>query len=385
MSDKKKKPEIRFQGFSDKWEEKKLGEIYNFQYGYFNNNPSDGGIYPVYGANGIIGSYSRFNSEDSVVIGHMGEYAGSVLWGEGKHFVTYNGIISLPKSHDIDPRYGYFMLLRLNIRKICGGSGQPFLSYETLQKLESVIPLVTKEQTQIGNFFQNLDTLLSLHQRKHDKLITVKKSMLEKMFPKDGADVPEIRFKAFSGKWEKRKIGEILTEKKESIKLEDNKIYELVTVKRRNGGVVSRGFLKGKDILVKNYFEVKAGDYIISKRQVIHGANGIVPQSLDNAIVSNEYLVAVGNENISTEFWAIISTLPEMYKKFFLSSYGVDIEKMVFNVEDWKKRIITIPKLTEQKRIIEFFQTLDQLISLQRREIEKLKSIKKGCLEKMFV
>lgn len=201
---------------------------------------------------------------------------------------------------------------------------------------------------------------------------------------KNKVNVPKIRFPGFTDPWEQRKLGDILTEVKRSIELEDNKIYELVTVKRRNEGVVSRGLLKGKDILVKNYFEIKAGDYIISKRQVIHGANGIVPQSLDKAIVSNEYLVSVGNENITTEFWTIISKLPDMYKKFFLSSYGVDIEKLVFDVEDWKKRIVVIPSLTEQKEITVFFKNLDNLITLHQRKLEHLQDKKKGLLQKMF-
>lgn len=197
-------------------------------------------------------------------------------------------------------------------------------------------------------------------------------------------NIPEIRFKGIDGAWDEKEIGMVLTEKKRPVELKDNEIYELVTVKRRNEGVVSRGFLKGKDILVKNYFEVRAGDYIISKRQVIHGANGIVPQNLNKAIVSNEYLVSVDNEAISTEFWMLISKLPEMYKKFFLSSYGVDIEKLVFDVNDWKKRFVKIPSLNEQEKIIVFFKKLDKLITLHQRKYDKLVSLKKAMFEKMF-
>ena len=171
---------------------------------------------------------------------------------------------------------------------------------------------------------------------------------------------------------------------KRSIELEDNKTYKLVTVKRRNEGVVSRGLLKGKDILVKNYFEIKSGDYIISKRQVVHGANGIVPPELDKAIVSNEYLVSVGNENITAEYLTLISKLPDMYKKFLLSSYGVDIEKLFFDVEDWKQRSVIIPQLAEQKKITCFFKYLDNLITLHQRKYDNLVNVKKSMLEKMF-
>ncbi len=196
--------------------------------------------------------------------------------------------------------------------------------------------------------------------------------------------VPEIRFKSFSEGWEEKPIREVLTEKKRPIELEDNELYELVTVRRRNAGVVSRGYLQGKDILVKNYSQLGAGDFIISKRQVVHGATGIVPQHLDKAIVSNEYMVAVGNENISSEFLTVISTLPDMYRKFFLSSYGVDIEKLFFDAADWKKRNVVIPKLPEQNEICSYFAELDQMIGLHQRRYEKLVTLKKAMFKKMF-
>ncbi|KRB55488.1 restriction endonuclease subunit S [Flavobacterium sp. Root186] len=207
---------------------------------------------------------------------------------------------------------------------------------------------------------------------------------MEKHKKKVEKNKPEIHFKDEFGLWQTWKIGDILTEKSRSISLEDNKDYQLVTVKRRNEGVVSRGKLKGKNILVKNYFEVKEGDYIISKRQVVHGANGIIPKSLHKAVVSNEYLVATSNENITTQYWTLISMLPQMHKIFFLSSYGVDIEKLVFDVNDWKKRVLTIPDINQQNRITEFFETLDKLLKEHKQKHNKLKALKKAMLAKMF-
>jgi type I restriction enzyme S subunit len=196
--------------------------------------------------------------------------------------------------------------------------------------------------------------------------------------------VPEIRIKGFSGEWEDKPIGKILSETKRPIVLEDNQQYELVTVKRRNGGVVSRGHLWGREILVKNYSQLQTGDFLISKRQVVHGATGIVPAELNKAIVSNEYLVAIGNNEITTEFLTILASLPDMRKKFFLSSYGVDIEKLFFDAEDWKKRCITIPQLPEQTQIVEYFHELDSLIGLHQRKHDKLVTLKKAMLQKMF-
>ncbi|MBF1301724.1 restriction endonuclease subunit S [Neisseria sp. P0001.S009] len=195
---------------------------------------------------------------------------------------------------------------------------------------------------------------------------------------------PRLRFKGFSGAWEEKKIGEILSEVRRSIYLEDSEKYQLVTVKRRNEGVVSRGYLLGKDILVKNYSQLKTNDYLISKRQIIHGANGIVPSELDNAIVSNEYLVVVSNNDVRTEFLTLVSRTPSMYRKFLLSSYGVDIEKMVFNVEDWKSREITLPSLPEQTHLGLFFRRLDSQIAESRAVLEKSRQLKKAMLAKMF-
>ncbi|MBP2657911.1 MAG: hsdS [Firmicutes bacterium] len=197
-------------------------------------------------------------------------------------------------------------------------------------------------------------------------------------------NTPNVRFHEFRENWKCIKIDDAITEKKRPIALDDNTTYQLITVKRRNEGVVSRGFFKGKQILVKNYFEVEAGDYVISKRQVVHGANGIVPEKLDGAIVSNEYLVATENDNITTEFLTLISKLPDMYKKFFISSYGIDIEKLVFDVDDWKKRELFIPTTDEQKKISGFFSNFDKLYAKEQQKYDKLVNLKKSMLDKMF-
>lgn len=195
---------------------------------------------------------------------------------------------------------------------------------------------------------------------------------------------PEIRHQGFSCDWQNKEIGSILAETKRPVELLDNELYQLVTVKRRNEGLVPRATLKGKNILVKNYYGVKAGDYLISKRQVVHGANGIVPESLDNAVVSNEYLVLTDSDEITAKFWTLISKRPEMHKLFFISSYGVDIEKLVFDVSDWKSRSITIPDVAEQNAITNHFQKLDSLINQHQQKHDKLSNIKKAMLEKMF-
>lgn len=199
-----------------------------------------------------------------------------------------------------------------------------------------------------------------------------------------GNKAPRIRFKGFSEGWRERPIGEVLSEKRRPIVLMDDQRYELITVKRRNEGVVSRGHLRGREILVKNYSQLETGDFVISKRQVVHGATGIIPPELNKAIVSNEYLVAVSNDDLSTEFLTLLSSLPDMRRKFFLSSYGVDIEKLFFDAADWKKRIVTIPTVGEQTKIDGYFRALNRLIGLHQRKHDKLVTLKKAMLLKMF-
>ena len=160
-----KVPNFRFSGFTGDWEQRKLGELFNFHYGDGNNNPSNGGKYPVFGAGGIQGGYTKYNAENSVIIGHMGD-AGCVSWGEGKHFVTYNGTITKPKDEVFSAKFGYYLLLNMNLRKYRGGSGLPFLTYDMLTEMETKCTNSKIETQKITDYFTHLDHLITLHQRK---------------------------------------------------------------------------------------------------------------------------------------------------------------------------------------------------------------------------
>lgn len=410
MVGKDKNPAIRFTGFADDWEAYKYKELAETRRG-LTYKPSDiveNGVRVLRSSNINEDIYLEkaddvFVNENAINIEYVAE--GDILITSangssklvGKHAVVGNlnektvhgGFMLLAKAknpHFLNAAMSSSWYDKFISIFVSGGNGAiGNLKKTDLDEQPVYVPKDDEEQTQIGTFFQNIDKFITLHQRKYDKLVIIKKSMLEKMFPKEGANTPEIRFAGFTDIWEEWKVEDVLTEKQRPIKMEDDEEYQLITVKRRNEGVVSRGYFKGKNILVKNYFEIRTGDYLISKRQVIHGANGIVPESLDKSIVSNEYLVSIGNGKITTAYWTLISKLPNMYRQFFLSSYGVDIEKMVFDVEDWKKRTIIIPSLPEQERITLLFQRFDSLIALRQRELEKLKNIKKALLEKMFV
>ena len=173
-----KVPEKRFPRFTDDWEQRKLGEVFNFHYGDGNNNPSNGGQYPVFGAGGIQGRYTKYNAENSIIIGHMGD-AGCVSWGEGKHFVTYNGTITTPKDDVFTAKFGYYLLLNMNLRKYRGGSGLPFLTYDMLTEMETKCPNSKIETQEIADYFTQLDKLITLHQRKLEEMKKQKKALMQ--------------------------------------------------------------------------------------------------------------------------------------------------------------------------------------------------------------
>ena len=163
------------------WKQHTLEDILCFQYGKYNTNPDNGGIYPIYGANGIIGGFNEYNAEDSIVIGHIGT-AGTVLWGKGKHFVTYNGTITTPKNKDeLLSLFGYYLLISLNIPQICNGSSQPFLSYDKLNKINCKTPC-SKEQHKIADFLSSMDETIEYAKKELEGWKQLKKGLLQQMF-----------------------------------------------------------------------------------------------------------------------------------------------------------------------------------------------------------
>lgn len=195
---------------------------------------------------------------------------------------------------------------------------------------------------------------------------------------------PKLRFPEFEEEWESQPISNQVVLSPRPIKMENEANYELVTVKRRYAGIESRGILKGEDILVKSQFQLCEGDFLISKRQIVHNACGIVPSDLDGAIVSNEYSVFTASESGYIPFFFYKSLSPRMSQAFYLSSIGVVIEKMLFKVDDWLKRKFLFPKHEEQQKIATFLTSVDQKIEKLQRKKDLLTDYKKGMMQKLF-
>ena len=154
----------------------KLSDIYDFQYGKGNTNPDNGGTYPIYGSNGVIGGYDKWNSEDAPVIGHIGANCGSVVWASGKHFVTYNGVICQIKNN-ASAKYGYYALLTSNLKSRVLGSAQPFISYHILNRVVIYLPPI-EIQNKIASILSAYDNLIE----NNNKRIKILEQMAENLY-----------------------------------------------------------------------------------------------------------------------------------------------------------------------------------------------------------
>jgi type I restriction enzyme S subunit len=162
--------------------------------------------------------------------------------------------------------------------------------------------------------------------------------------------------------WSRSRLSDHLFEDARPVKMADDELYDLVTVKRSRGGVVLRERLKGREIAVKTQFRLKAGDFLISKRQIVHGACGIVPPQLDGAIVSNEYAVLRAHPSLDLEFLNCLAHSIYFQQTCFHSSIGVHVEKMIFKLEEWLKWDFDFPPARDQRRIAEMLSTWDRAI-----------------------
>ena len=389
MGDNSKKPGIRFQGFTDDWEQRKLGEIIT-EYKETVDSECTLPILTSSKTEGVILQEEHFGRKQQHDITGYNilprNYCTYRNRSDGVDF-TFNinkccdkGIISKfypvfsGKNSDV-----FFLSLVLNnsdevVREIaytCTGTGQKVLSFLDLQKMKVRVPSYD-EQKEIAAYFENLDHLITLHQRKYDKLVVIKKSMLEKMFPKNGQTKPEIRFSGFTDDWEQRKLGDVAN-------FLDTIRKPLEGAKRIPGpypyygasGIVDfvDGYLfdeelvllseDGANITDRNYpvCFLATGKYWVNNHAHVLKIKG-------------------GNENN----FVCNSLEQKDYKKY---NSGMAMPKL--NQEICREIPILCPNYNEQKKIGDFFRNLDNLITLHQRELEKLKKIKLSMLEKMFV
>ena len=264
------------------------------------------------------------------------------------------------------------------IENITTGNTIKHILASDMQEFEVDVPKY-EEQKAIAEYFANLDNLITLHQRKYDKLQVLKKAMLEKMFPKNGSSVPEIRFKGFTDAWEPRKLGEVFEEYSEK---NHEELPPLTII--QGGGTIRRDeserSLQYDKSSLSNYKMVNKDDFIVHLRSF----EGGLEKANSQGIISPAYHTFHG-ENVDSRFYyAYFRSKNFINKDLKPHVYGIRDGRSI-DIEGMKTIRIPCTSYAEQKSIGDFLTTLGHLITLHQRELEKLQNIKKSMLEKMFV
>lgn len=395
-------PKLRFPEFreAEGWDVDPLGDVADFvnekiplERVALENYVSTENILPDYG--GIArasklpttGSVTRFKPNDTLV-SNIRPYLKKV-WVADKEGGASNDVIVIRAKQRLLPQY--FSCLLKNDAFIdyvmTGAKGvkMPRGDVASMKAYPALYPS-KPEQQKIAECLSSVDELMASQARKVDALKTHKKGLMQYFFPREGETQPRLRFPEFrkAGAWKLRKIGDMLVETQRPIELSDDAEYRLVTVKRRYGGLISRGIMKGREILVKSQFVVRAGDFLISKRQIVHNACGLVTQELDGSVVSNEYSVLTPKPGCSIEFFSWFAMQPAVSASFMNCSVGIVIEKMLFKLPAWLKQEFLFPPLPEQQRIASCLGSLDALITAETQKLEALKTHKKGLMQQLF-
>ena len=406
MSETMKKPRIRFKGFTEAWEQRKLGELAEIVGG---GTPStsvesywDGDIdwyAPAeIGEQIYLKSSQRKITEEglnksSAKVLPVGTVLFTSRAGIGKTAIllkegcTNQGFQSIvPNKNKLD---SYFIFTRSEELKRYGetvGAGSTFVevSGKQMANMELMMPTTMDEQQKIGEYFSNLDNLITLHQRKYDKLLNIKKSMLEKMFPKNGNNVPEIRFKGFTDAWEQRKFSDITFPAGEKNK--DNLPLESYSITNEHGFVPqdekfeNGGTMREAD--KRMYYIVSPNSFAYNPARINVGSIGY--QNVGkNVIVSSLYEVFKTSEDVDDRLLWHWFKSPDFQKLIMqLQEGGV---RLYFYYDKLCMGEVSLPSLEEQRKIGKLFDILDNLITLHQRKLDKLKNIKKSMLEKMFV
>ena len=404
MQDNEKKPALRFKGFTDPWEQRKFSDI-TFPAGEKNRDNLPLESYSITNEHGFIPQDEKFEnggtmreadkrmyyivSPNSFAYNPARINVGSIGYqNTGKDVIVSSLYEVFKTSDDVDDRLLWHWFKSPDFQKLIfqlqEGGVLLYFYYDKLCMGTVSLPSL-EEQRKIGQFFDSLDTLITLHQRKYEKLLNIKKSMLDKMFPQNGVSVPEIRFKGFTDPWEQRKVGELLTERNEQAPMSDE--YPLMAF-IANEGVAPKGERYDRSALVndtasKLYKKTKFGDFIYSSNNLETGSIGL--NKYGKASISPVYSIFKPTGIADSDFLGRRLIRKDFINEMVKWRQGVIYGQWRIHESDFIKIEVTVPTVEEQYKLGLLLDNLDTLITLHQRKLEKLQNIKKSCLEKMFV
>ena len=405
-------PNIRFKGFTDTWEQRKLEEISDVRDGTHDSPIYQNNGHPFVTSKNVKDGFINYDDvqyisdEDfkeinkrskvdvnDILMGMIGTIGNLALIRTEPDFAIKN-VALIKDTQQVSYLYLYHYLQSKNVEKqlLSGmdGGTQKFFALKKIRELNLLVPS-NGEQLQIGGFLENLDHLITLHQRKCDETKELKKYMLQKMFPKDGEKIPEIRFAGFTDDWEQHKLGDLMN------------VTSVKRIHQSDWTDFGIRFLRARDIVAESKKEEISEALYISKEKYEEYS------AISGKVRQGDMLVTgVGTIGVPM---LITSDSPIYFKdgniiwfknenridgKFFYHSFcGNDIQKFIqesagigtvgtYTIESGKKTPINLPSKAEQIKIGEYFESLDNLIILHQRKCDQLKEVKKFMLQNMF-
>ncbi|KGK87413.1 hypothetical protein DP73_14220 [Desulfosporosinus sp. HMP52] len=410
MSENKENvPKIRFPGFIDDWEQRVLGKMGDTFTGLSGKTKEDfghGDAKFVTYVNVFSNAISNPNGVESVEIDNKQkqvkygdvffttssetpeEVGMSSVWLENSKNVYLNSFcFGYRPTVEFDPHYLAFMLRSSLIREkfmfLAQGVSRYNISKNKVMEMKVPVPKLN-EQRKVGAFFASLDRLITLHQRKLNNLQNLKAGLLQKMFPKDGKDFPEVRFPEFTDAWKQRNLGEIYTERKErgydSLQILSVSIHHGVSNEELDSDTLGKKVRRSADKSL--YKHVHFGDLVLNMMRAWQGAIGVVKSE---GMVSPAYITAIPSAELYPLFMDYCLRRDEAIIQMNNLSYGVtDFRKRLY-WDSFINVLCRIPSVPEQQRITIFFSNLDHLITLHQRKLKHLQEQKKALLQQMFV
>lgn len=411
---KKNVPKIRFPGFTDPWEQRKLGEIADvtklagFEFTEHVVYSEQGNIIALRGLNVKNGhlvlddvkyidgsNFSKLGRSklyiDDILFTYVGTVGEVAIVRENDRFFLAPNVSRIRIKSDDLPQYISHYMRNDNfynsvIFPLIATSSQPALSMENIRKFDISLPSSKEEQIKISSFFSNLDNLTTLHQRKLEHLKDKKKGLLQKMFPKEGEKFPELRFPGFTEPWEQRKLGEIFHQTVDFInpQLSNIELWSLTIEK----GLTPKTDRYDREFLVKKedkFKVVNPKDFVYNPMNMTLGAIGY--NEMDKSVaVSGYYVTMKSNNNLIDDFYMKVwLQTPQAIQLYKMHATGSLIEKQRVQFPTLSEIKFSLPSIEEQQQIGKFLKNIDNFITLHQHKLNHLQQQKKGLLQQMFV
>ena len=399
-------PKIRFKGFTKDWEQRKLGDVCSRVQG--NDGRMKLPTLTISAGNGWMRQEDRFsgniagNEQKNYTLLHTGEL--SYNHGNSK-LAKYGAVFSLRNYEEaLVPRVyhsfrveegcadyiEYYFATKLpdrELRKLISSGarmdGLLNIGYDEFMGIKMMFPSI-KEQNEIATYFRSLDHLITLHQRKCEQTKKLKKYMLQKMFPQNGAKVPEIRFDGFTYDWEQRKLSELLEKYEDPVETPHDG-YERVGIRSHAKGTFHSFVEPGKELDTAKMYRVAADKFILNITFAWEHAVAITDNNDAGKLVSHRFPQFSFNPKLKPHFFKYLMLDKKFREHLELSSPGGAGRNRVLKISDMLKYEIKLPSIEEQIKIGKYFDNLDHLITLHQRKCDELKKMKKYMLQNMFI